>query len=404
MFATKNRIIQMKAIKLKSGKEISLKRRHPWVFSGAIAQADDNIAEGEKVSVLSSSGELLGIGHFQPQGSISARILTFSNEKIDAKFWVKRINSALEARKSQGIFSEETSIFRLIHGEGDFLPGLIIDIYGDTAVIQCHTLGMHLETETISQALQQVFGDSLKAIYDKSGDLLKNHEHILNRYLFQQENTSPAVYLEHGIAYSIDWERGQKTGFFIDQRENRLKLQQYCKGKKVLNTFCYSGGFSLAALKAGAEKVVSVDSSAEALKSLEVNLTLNSFVVPKRHESLQADVIKTLKEIPGDFEVIVLDPPAFAKNRKSKHQAVQAYKRLNKVALERIASGGILFTFSCSQVIDKELFRNSITAAAMEVNRNIRIIDQLHQPGDHPVNICHPEGEYLKGLVVHVEK
>ena len=393
----------MKQILLKKGKEISLQRKHPWVFSGAVAKEDEGIENGEHVEVLDSKQRFLGIGHYQNYGSIRVRILSFVSQSINTEFWSIRIALARSVREEQGLPNETTNIYRLIHGEGDFCPGLIIDVYGSVAVIQCHTMGMYRERKSIKEALIEVFKDKLSAIYDKSADVLKNVEGLKNEYLFQSNQMTHASTLENDIVYAIDWEQGQKTGFFIDQRVNREYVQHFSKGKRVLNTFCYSGGFSLAALKGGAEYVLSVDSSADALKSLEGNLKLNPFVKPDRHDFKQADVIKTLKDIPGEFDCIILDPPAFAKSRKAKHKAVQAYKRLNKIALERIAPGGILFTFSCSQVIDKMLFRNSVTAAAIEVGRNVRIIKQLEQPGDHPVNVYHPEGEYLKGLILYVE-
>lgn len=386
---------------LQKGKEISLYRRHHWVFSGAIAKADPNLETGDLVAVFSSKNEFLGIGYFA-QGSIMVRIISFTEQEINQEFWTSRIQSAFDLRKNLGLTDqEETNVYRLVHGEGDLVPGLVIDFYNGTAVIQAHQIGIHRHIEQIAEALRQVYGKGLKGIYDKSAETLpKNYEGSTNDWIWGKADTD--LVKEYGASYRIDWEKGQKTGFFIDQRENRKLVSQYSKGKKVLNTFCYSGGFSVLALQEGAKEVHSVDISAKAIELTEENVALNSGFEGK-HESIVADVVKYIREIGEDFDLIVLDPPAFAKNLKARHNAVQAYKRLNAEALKKIKSGGILFTFSCSQVVDKQLFAHTIASAAMETKRTIKILHQLSQPADHPVNIYHPETEYLKGLVLYVE-
>ena len=386
---------------LQKGKEISLYRRHHWVFSGAIAKADPNLENGDLVAVFSSKNEFLGIGYFA-QGSIMVRIISFTEQEINQEFWTSRIQSAYDLRKNLGLTDqEETNVYRLVHGEGDLVPGLVIDFYNGTAVIQAHQIGIHRHIEQIAEALRQVYGKGLKGIYDKSAETLpKNYEGSTNDWIWGKADTD--LVKEYGASYRIDWEKGQKTGFFIDQRENRKLVSQYSKGKKVLNTFCYSGGFSVLALQEGAKEVHSVDISAKAIELTEENVALNSGFEGK-HESIVADVVKYIREIGEDFDLIVLDPPAFAKNLKARHNAVQAYKRLNAEALKKIKSGGILFTFSCSQVVDKQLFAHTIASAAMETKRTIKILHQLSQPADHPVNIYHPETEYLKGLVLYVE-
>lgn len=386
---------------LQKGKEISLYRRHHWVFSGAIAKADPNLETGDLVTVFSSKNEFLGIGYFA-QGSIMVRIISFTEQEINQEFWTSRIQSAYDLRRNLGLTDqEETNVYRLVHGEGDLVPGLVIDFYNGTTVIQAHQIGIHRHIEQIAEALRQVYGKGLKGIYDKSAETLpKNYEGSTNDWIWGKAETD--LVKEYGASYRIDWEKGQKTGFFIDQRENRKLVSQYSKGKKVLNTFCYSGGFSVLALQEGAKEVHSVDISAKAIELTEENVALNSGFEGK-HESIVADVVKYIREIGEDFDLIVLDPPAFAKNLKARHNAVQAYKRLNAEALKKIKSGGILFTFSCSQVVDKQLFAHTIASAAMETKRTIKILHQLSQPADHPVNIYHPETEYLKGLVLYVE-
>ncbi len=388
-------------IRLQKGKEISLYRRHHWVFSGAIAQADPGLENGDLVSVFSSKNEFLGIGHFA-QGSIMVRIISFEERAIDQNFWNDKINSAYQLRKNLGLTdSEQTNVYRLIHGEGDQLPGLVIDFYNGTAVIQAHQIGMHRHVQEITEALKKVYGPVLKGVYDKSAETLPKNLNIqTNEWIWGKAETD--LVKEYGATYRIDWEKGQKTGFFVDQRENRKLVSAYSKGKKVLNTFCYSGGFSVLALQEGAQEVHSVDISAKAIELTEENVLLNSGFIGK-HQSITADVVKYIREIGDDFDLIILDPPAFAKNIKARHNAVQAYKRLNAEALRKIKPGGILFTFSCSQVVDKQLFANTITAAAMESKRSVRVLHQLSQPADHPINIFHPETEYLKGLVLYVE-
>ncbi|MBS9525760.1 class I SAM-dependent rRNA methyltransferase [Litoribacter alkaliphilus] len=386
---------------LKKGKEISLKRRHHWVFSGAIAKRDEDLQNGQLVKVYSSKDEFLGTGHFQ-NGSIMIRVISFEDKDINIDFWVEKLGKAFQMRQNIGLAdNSQTNVFRLVHGEGDMLPGLIIDFYNGTAVIQAHSIGMYHHIEDISSALQQVMREKLKAVYDKSAETLsKNVVQTENRFLFGTPETN--LVLEHGDKYEIDWEKGQKTGFFIDQRENRKLFGQYSKDKKVLNTFCYSGGFSIAALNEGAKEVHSVDISEKAIELTDKNVALNPNHKGK-HESIVADVVKYIRDIDADYDVIVLDPPAFAKNIKSRHNAVQGYKRLNAEAFKHIKPGGILFTFSCSQVVDKQLFANTVTAAAIEVGRNVKILHYLSQPADHPINIYHTETEYLKGLVLYVE-
>jgi 23S rRNA (cytosine1962-C5)-methyltransferase len=388
-------------IYLHKGKEISSKRKHHWIFSGAIARKDEHLDNGTLVQVFGFKNEFLGIGHYQ-NGSIMVRLISFEEQLIDENFWLDRLTAAWQVRKQLGLTDHpHTNVYRLIHGEGDGLPGLIIDFYNGTAVLQAHHVGMHRHVEEISKALQQVYGSTLKAVYDKSAETLpKNIEPLENKLVFGNPETSEVV--EYGSKYEIDWEKGQKTGFFVDQRENRHLLGQYSRDKKVLNTFCYSGGFSIAALQAGAAEVHSVDISQKAIDLTDQNVALNQGF-SGTHQSIVADVVKYIREIQLDYDIIVLDPPAFAKNIKSRHNAVQAYKRLNAEALKRIRPGGILFTFSCSQVVDKYLFTNTLTAAALEVGRSVRILHNLSQPADHPINIFHPETEYLKGLVLYVE-
>ncbi|WP_194975293.1 class I SAM-dependent rRNA methyltransferase [Aquiflexum lacus] len=387
-------------IKLLKNKEISLYRKHHWIFSGAIDTKSDELKNGDLVQVFSAKDKFLGVGHFQ-YGSIMVRVASFEEELIGSDFWVKKLSAAYHMRDSIGLVKNpETNVYRLIHGEGDGLPGLIIDFYNGTAVIQTHHVGMYKHVKDISLALQKIYGNALQAVYEKSAETLPRDIGVENRMLFGTPQTN--MVLEYGCQYEIDWEKGQKTGFFVDQRENRKLFGQYSKGKKVLNTFCYSGGFSVAALKEGASEVHSVDISAKAIELTDKNVTINSGF-QGIHQSIVADVVKYIKEIETDYDIIVLDPPAFAKNIKSKHNAVQAYKRLNAEALKRIKSGGILFTFSCSQVVDKQLFANTVTSAAMEAGRNVRILHYLSQPADHPVNIFHTESEYLKGLVLYVD-
>jgi 23S rRNA (cytosine1962-C5)-methyltransferase len=389
----------MQEIEIKKAKTGSIERKHPWIFSGAIETDTTNLKEGDLVRVL-SRGKFLAIGHFQPS-TIAVRILTFQDEIIDSNYFEKRIQSAIDLRLKLNLLSAKNNIFRLIHGEGDLLPGLIVDFYNGVAVIQCHSIGMFKSLNLISSALQKILGKKLIAIYSKSSETLPERIEAENKYIFGNCET-PHISLENGIKYAIDWVNGQKTGFFIDQRENRALLQKYALGKKVLNTFCYSGGFSLAAIQGGATFAHSLDSSKKAIELTEQNVILNR--MSSKNKSIVADTMNYIKELPEDYDIIVLDPPAFAKHRDKRHQAIQGYKRLNAHAIRQIKPGGLIFTFSCSQVVDKALFTNTIIAAAIESGRNVRIIEQVHQPADHPINAFHPEGEYLKGLLIEVEK
>jgi 23S rRNA (cytosine1962-C5)-methyltransferase len=387
-----------KQIILRKNKEESLLRRHPWVFSGAIDLIDDEISDGDIVSVFDSRNKFLASGHFQ-NATIAVRILTFEEIELNQSFYNQVLSEAIELRKTLGLFSKENSICRILHGEGDGLPGLIIDYYNGVAVIQCHSIGMYQSIELISVALQTVLGKSLKAVYSKSSETLHNKADIVDSFIFGTCKT-PHKAKENGITFSIDWVTGQKTGFFIDQRENRKLLSKYAQNKKILNTFCYSGGFSLFALKAGANEVHSLDSSKKAIELTEQNVGLNK--LEENHVTIVADAMEFMKTVDNTFDVIILDPPAFAKHRDKRHQAIQGYKRLNEMAIRSIRPGGIIFTFSCSQVVDKNLFTHTVIAAAISSGRKIRILEQLHQPADHPINAFHPEGEYLKGLVIQV--
>lgn len=379
-------------------KQGSILRKHPWVFSGAITSNTEALKDGDLVTVVDHNSRFLGRGYFQ-HATIAVRILSFEDRPIDQKFFDKRIKNAVEYRLQLNLLRDDNNILRLVHGEGDLLPGLIIDFYNGVAVIQCHSIGMYTNVELIANALKSALGEKLTAIYSKSSDTLPERAETEDKYLYGELKT-PHEAIENGVFYNIDWVTGQKTGFFIDQRENRQKLAQYSVGKRILNTFCYSGGFSLAALKEGASEVYSLDSSKKAIHLTEENLKINSF--QGKHESIVADAMEYIKDI-GDFDVIVLDPPAFAKSRTKRHKAVQGYKRLNAAAIRQIKPGGLIFTFSCSQVVDKQLFTNTVIAAAIEVGRNVRIVEQLHQPADHPINAYHPEGEYLKGLIIRVD-
>lgn len=386
-----------KAVILKRGKEESLRRFHPWVFSGAIQRADDGIEEGEKVRVLTENGDFIAVGHAQA-GSIAVRVLSFSDVAIDDAFWEQRLRSALQMRVAIGHNAD--SAFRLVHGEGDNLPGLIIDCYGQTAVMQAHSIGMHLDRFDIARALVNVSEGKIAHIYYKSETTLPFMEPT-NGFLYG--GTSENIATENGLRFRIDWLKGQKTGFFIDQRDNRLLLQHYAQGRSVLNMFCYTGGFSVYAMRGGAKLVHSVDSSAKAIELTRQNVELN-FPGDARHEAFCEDAFKYLESQPkGAYDLIVLDPPAFAKHRGALHNALKGYTRLNMKGFQAIRPGGILFTFSCSQVVTKDHFRNAVFTAAALARRNVRILHQLHQPADHPINIYHPEGEYLKGLVLYVE-
>jgi 23S rRNA (cytosine1962-C5)-methyltransferase len=385
-------------IVLHKGKEISLQRRHPWIFSGAIA-SKDNLQDGDLVEVYSFKKEYLATGYYAG-GSIAVRVVSFTQTAIDSKFWQEKIQKAYDYRMHLNLLNENTNTFRLFFGEGDGVPGLIMDYYAGHVVIQAHSWGVYREIENIATALKQVLGSALKSIYNKSAESLSKHhgQEVSNGFLFGE--STELIVKEHGYQFYIDFVKGQKTGFFIDQRENRNLLAQYTKGKQVLNTFCYTGGFSVYAGKAGAALLHSVDSSLGAIELCNKNLDLNGI---SNQESFAVDTFDFLKDKKNVYDVIVLDPPAFAKSRDSKHKAVIGYKNLNSLAIKNIKSGGILFTFSCSGVIDKYLFYNTIAAAAFDAGRNIRILHYLSQPADHPVSPFFPEGEYLKGMVLWVE-
>ena len=387
-----------KNIILKHGKEASLKRFHPWVFSGAIAKAEEGLAEGALVKVISSSGDFLGIGHYQT-GSIAVRIISFEDCLIGTAFWKLKLEMAVFLRRSAGL---DSNVFRLVHGEGDGLPGLIVDFYDGVAVFQAHSVGMYLIRNEISMLLKEIMGDSLRAVYDKSAKTLpfKADLNPCDGYLLG--TADKGVVKEYEYSFEVDWVEGQKTGFFVDQRENRKLVEKYSSGRDVLNMFCYSGGFSFYALGGGANSVHSVDASAKAIELTNKNMELN-FHGDTRHQSFVADAATFMQNIKDKYDLIILDPPAFAKHRDALHQALQAYKRLNIKAFEQIRSGGILFTFSCSQVVPKDKFREAIFSAAAISGRSVKILHQLSQPSDHPVNIYHPEGEYLKGLVLYVD-
>ena len=389
----------MKQIYLKRGKEESLRRFHPWIFSGAIHHADEGIADGDTVRVIDSNGDYIATGHFQ-MGSIAVRVLTFNNVAIDDEFWFSRLKSALNMRTSIGLADNPNNdTYRLVHGEGDLLPGLIIDIYGRTAVMQAHSVGMHLCRKEIAQQLIKVMDKQVDNIYYKSETTLPFMEPE-NGFLIGQSDEN--IGIENGLKFRVDWLRGQKTGFFVDQRDNRSLLETYSHGKDVLNMFCYTGGFSVYAMRGGANLVHSVDSSAKAIELTRSNIELN-FPGDKRHDAFCEDAFKYLDEAGSNYDLIILDPPAFAKHRGALHNALKGYTRLNMKAFEKIQKGGILFTFSCSQVVTKDNFRNAVFTAAALTHRKVRILHQLHQPADHPINIYHPEGEYLKGLVLYVE-
>ena len=390
-----------KQIQLRKGKDESLRRFHPWVFSGAIQHMDKGIEEGEIVRVVTFSGDFIAVGHYQ-EGSIAVRVLTFSDVEIDDAFWHSRLQSALNMRLAIGIADNpQNNTYRLVHGEGDNLPGLIIDVYGETAVMQAHSIGMHLCRKEIAQALAVVMDQRVKHIYYKSETTLPfMTADDMNGFIYGGSNDNIAM--ENGLKFRVDWLRGQKTGFFVDQRENRSLLEQFSKGKRVLNMFCYTGGFSFYAMRGGAELVHSVDSSAKAIELTKENVELN-FPSDARHQAFCEDAFKYLERAGSNYNLIILDPPAFAKHRGALHNALKGYTRLNQKAFEKIEKGGILFTFSCSQVVTKDHFRNAVFTAAALAKRKVRILHQLHQPADHPINIYHPEGEYLKGLVLYVE-
>lgn len=391
----------MKSIYLKRGKDESLRRFHPWVFSGAIHHFSEEPEEGETVLVYTSENEYIATGHYQI-GSIMVRVLSFDNEKIDQAFYEHRLAVALDVRKSIGVVGGNNNTFRLVHGEGDNLPGLVIDIYGKTAVMQAHSVGMHVDRMTIANALKAVMGDDLQNIFYKSETTLPFKAELGQENGFLLGGDTDDVAVENGLKFHVDWLKGQKTGFFVDQRNNRSLLQQYSKGRKVLNMFCYTGGFSFYAMRGGAELVHSVDSSQKAIDLTNANVQLN-FPNDSRHQAFAEDAFKFLEKMDTPYDLIILDPPAFAKHKDALRNALKGYTRLNKKAFEKIQPGGILFTFSCSQAVDKDHFRTAVFTAAASAGRKVRILHQLHQPADHPINIYHPEGEYLKGLVLYVE-
>lgn len=392
-----------KKVFLKPGKEESLKRFHPWVFSGAIARVEGEPEEGEVVDVYTSKKEFIACGHFQI-GSIAVRVLSFRQEPIDHAFWVRRLQVAKDLRCALGVLGNpQNNTYRLVHGEGDNLPGLIIDVYDHTAVMQAHSAGMHLDRMAVAEALEEVMGDVIQHIYYKSETTLPFKADLLaTENGFLKGGSPESVAMENGLKFHVDWLKGQKTGFFVDQRENRALLERYAKGRNVLNMFCYTGGFSFYAMRGGANLVHSVDSSAKAIDLTNENVSLN-FPGDTRHQAFAEDAFKFLDRMGDQYDLIILDPPAFAKHRDALRNALRGYTKLNAKAFEKIRPGGILFTFSCSQVVNKQDFRNAVFTAAAQSGRSVRILHQLTQPGDHPVNIYHPEGEYLKGLVLYVE-
>ena len=395
-------LVMYKTVYLKRGKEDSLKRFHPWIFSGAIQRMDEGIEEGEIVRVLTSDDTFIAVGHYQI-GSIAVRVLSFNDIVINEKFWCELLESALHMRIAVGIADNPSNnTFRLVHGEGDNLPGLVVDCYGSTAVMQAHSVGMHVCRNEIAAALKKVMGDRIDNIYYKSETTLPYKADLRQENGFIIGGNADNVAVENGLKFHIDWLRGQKTGFFVDQRENRSLLERYANGKSVLNMFCYTGGFSVYAMRGHAKAVHSVDSSAKAIELTNANVALN-FPEDKRHEAFCEDAFKYLDEHDQQYDLIILDPPAFAKHRAALRNALKGYTRLNVKGLQRIKKGGILFTFSCSQVVTKDNFRNAVFTAAAQAGRKVRILHQLHQPADHPINIYHPEGEYLKGLVLYVE-
>ena len=391
-----------KSIYLKRGKEESLLRFHPWVFSGAIHHADAGIQEGETVRVIASTGDFIAVGHYQV-GSIAVRVLSFSDITIDQSFWRERLAAAITMRCHIGIADNpENNTYRLVHGEGDWLPGLVIDCYGSTAVMQAHSVGMHLNRMDICQALTDVMGGRIQQVYYKSETTLPYKAHLEEEDGFIIGHTDDDIAVENGLKLHVDWLRGQKTGFFVDQREKRSLLEHYSKDKTVLNMFCYTGGFSVYAMRGGAKCVHSVDSSAKAIEITNNNIGLN-FPGDPRHEAYCEDAFRFLEEKKDKYDIVVLDPPAFAKHRAALHNALKGYIRLNAKGIRLVKEGGLLFTFSCSQAVSKDQFRSAVFTAAAQSGRKVRIIHQLHQPADHPINIYHPEGEYLKGLVLYVE-
>ena len=391
-----------KLLYLKKGKEESLKRYHPWIFSGAVHHTEGELQEGDIVTVLTIDGEFVAVGHWQI-GSIAVRVLSFLDEPIDRHFWEERLRVALSVRVRIRVADcQDNNTFRLVHGEGDNLPGLIIDMYGPVAVMQAHSVGMHVCRQDIAAALLSVMGDHLKAVYYKSETTLPFKASLgqENGFLFGESKEDVA--LENGLKFHIDWQKGQKTGFFVDQRDNRSLVEQYSKDRSVLNMFCYTGGFSVYSMRGGAKMVHSVDSSAKAVELVNANMEMN-FPGDTRHAAFVEDAFKYLEQMDRTYDLIILDPPAFAKHKDALKNALRGYTKLNAKAFEKILPGGILFTFSCSQAVNKDQFRTAVFTAAAISHRRVRILHQLHQPADHPINIYHPEGEYLKGLVLYVE-
>ena len=391
----------IQTLQLRRGKSESLRRFHPWIFSGAITRIPENLAEGALVRVVDENNKFMALGHYQV-GSIAVRVLSFTDRKIDHTFWVERLSEAYQVRCALDLVRPDNDIYRLVHGEGDQLPGLIIDVYGETAVMQAHSVGMHYYRQEIAEALVEACKGAVKHVYYKSETTLpyKADLHQENGFLVGGDETNIAT--ENGLQFHIDWLKGQKTGFFIDQRENRKLLEAYSKGKSVLNMFCYTGGFSVYAMRGEAKLVHSVDSSAKAIDLTRANAELN-FPGDKRHEAFAEDAFKFLEQAGSNYDLIILDPPAFAKHKDALRNALKGYTRLNSIAFQKIRKGGIVFTFSCSQAVNKDQFRLAVFTAAAQSGRHVRILHQIHQPADHPINIYHPEGEYLKGLVLQVE-
>jgi len=398
----------MKTLYLHKGKDESLKRYHPWVFSGAVHHMEGNPQEGDLVRVVNNEGSFIAVGHWQI-GSIAVRVLSFEDRPIDHGFWVEKLQSAYNVRKLIGVMEGGNDTYRLVHGEGDNLPGLVVDMYGKTAVMQAHSVGMHVDRMKIAEALKEVMGEKLENIYYKSettlpfkADLGQENGFLIQNSNLKNQGAVENIAVENGLKFYIDWLKGQKTGFFVDQRDNRSLVEHYSNGRKVLNMFCYTGGFSVYALRGGAQLVHSVDSSQKAVDLVNANVELN-FPGDARHRAFAEDAFKYLEQMDENYDLVILDPPAFAKHRDAVRHAIKGYTKLNARAMEKMPQGSILFTFSCSQAISKDQFRMAVFTAATLAKKKVRILHQLHQPADHPINIYHPEGEYLKGLVVYVE-
>ncbi|MBR4936594.1 MAG: class I SAM-dependent rRNA methyltransferase [Bacteroidaceae bacterium] len=394
--------MDLKTIQLRRGKAESLRRFHPWVFSGAIAAQSRDLQEGDLVQVLDDQGNFIAVGHYQI-GSIAVRVLSFDRRNIDDDFWVERIGEAYSLRRVLKLAGrEDNDVYRLVHGEGDRLPGLVVDVYGATAVMQAHSVGMHVQREAIADAIIRATEGNIRNVYYKSETTLPYKADLGQENGFLRGGSPANIATENGLKFHIDWLKGQKTGFFVDQRDNRSLLEYYAKGRSVLNMFCYTGGFSVYAMRGGATLVHSVDSSSKAIDLTRANAELN-FPGDKRHDAFAEDAFRYLQRAGNDYDLIVLDPPAFAKHKEALRNALKGYTRLNAIAFEKIKPGGIVFTFSCSQAVNKDQFRLAVFTAAAQSGRHVRILHQLHQPADHPINIYHPEGEYLKGLVLQVE-